>query len=106
MSADNETSTIDVKQAVSASVQFVKNLYSDEVFGLQLEEVELSDDEQYWFVTVGFFREDPNKTMAINPVNPFRVVEDKAIRVYKVVKVDALSGKPLSMKIRETAQAI
>ena len=51
---------------------------------LSVEEIELSEDGRYWFVTLGF-----SLSYLIGP------------KSYKVFKVDAYTGEVLSMKIRE-----
>ncbi len=46
---------IDMKQAVQIALDFCHSLYAPEKLGdLLLEEVELSDDEKFWLVTIGF----------------------------------------------------
>jgi len=92
---------IDVKKAVSFSMQAIHDFYEgQELTDLALEEVEKTDDE--WLITLGFLV--PNK----NPVkhNVFSMAmaaanERQYIRKYKIFSVDAESGKILYMKIRE-----
>ncbi|OCR00587.1 hypothetical protein BCD67_11440 [Oscillatoriales cyanobacterium USR001] len=64
---------------------------------LRLEEVELSDDKKYWFITLGFSRPvDKSK----NPLADLVAVSSYE-RVYKVFKINAETGEVQSMKIRE-----
>ncbi len=92
---------IDVKQAVKIAFEYLSSLYEqDELHDLLLEEVELSDDELYWFVTLGF-----TQNLSVPP-GPYRHVDVLTIprystRVYKVIEIDANTGQALSMKIRK-----
>jgi hypothetical protein len=95
--------TIDVKQAVTAASAYLSELFpKGELHDLALEEVELSDDGQYWYVTMGF-----NRQLAIPRARPLRGLDGggytNAERVYKLIKVRASDGKPISMKIRFTS---
>ena len=90
---------IDVKQSINIAFEYFKELYKPEdLQDVSLEEVELSDDEQYWFVTLGFSR-PPSKLT--NPLQAF-AVQKLLPRDYKVVKIHTESGQVLSMKIRES----
>lgn len=92
---------IDVKQAVQIAMNYVIDLYQQEnIFDLALEEVELSDDEQYWYITIGFTRQVQEPTDLL--LAPFRKQTE---RVYKVVTVRASDGVATSMKIRQLAAA-
>lgn len=92
---------IDIKQAVSIAIEFMKSLYDkSEILDLRLEEVELSDDAQYWLITLGFLRPSPAK-------HPFEAIaalgQPSYVRVYKVIKVNADTGDTMSMKIRSVS---
>lgn len=90
---------VDVKEAVSSATEFVKNLYKfSNLAEFMLEEVEISSDEQYWFVTFGFNR--PHRKPEAHPLDILK--SPQIVRVYKVIKVDAKTGQAQSMKIRET----
>lgn len=95
---------IDVKQAVSSASEFFKNLYDvSNLDELMLEEVAVSDDERYWFVTFGFShlqrRLQPPESHPLDIIKTYRPV-----RTYKVIKVNAETGQVRSMKIRETIE--
>lgn len=75
---------------------------------LLIEETELSEDEKYWLITIGFDREVEKRKNIIpnNPLMSPEVVEvisgrkQFAIeRVYKVFKVDSSTGEVVSMKM-------
>lgn len=70
-----------------------------------IEETELSEDEQFWLITIGFDREvDPNKkkiyvnSQAVADLFP-QVKTFTVERVYKTFKVDSSTGEVISMKI-------
>jgi hypothetical protein len=92
---------IGVKQAVQAAQDWVRQLYSD--FALQhlrLEEVELSEDERHWNITLGWIEPAvPENAFAATLSSGARVLP----RVYKALEVDVESGAVKSMKIREVA---
>jgi hypothetical protein len=77
---------LDVKEAAQRASQYFASLYADQdVSNVQLEEVELTDDGQYWLITLSY------------PSNAVFIDVD---RNYKVFKVDAKTGEVKSMKIR------
>ena len=99
---------ISAQEAVQAGFEYLKNLYAHELEGLDLEEIELAKDQQYWLVTLGYWKNKPkDRPEQVNPVpsipNPLvlHVPSANVIRVYKTIKIDAQSGEPISMKIRE-----
>ena len=86
---------IDVKQAVKVAGEFVDNLLPNEkLIDARLEEVELSGDEQLWYVTLSFLREPLKVSEALVGVPP--------TREYKVLTVESNTGNVLSMKIRDS----
>ncbi len=90
---------IDVKEAVEFAYDFVQQLPKvGDVNPITLEEVELTDDERYWLITLGLYR---SALPTIGPTDTFASkVLAKQEREYKVVKIHADSGKVQSMKIR------
>lgn len=76
---------LDVKDAAKKARDYLVTLFDyRELWGLSLEEAELSDDGRYWLITLSF-------------------LEDRQLgpRNYKILKLDSESGDVLSMKIRE-----
>lgn len=89
---------MDVKEAVHIALEYVNDLYSsEELNNLTLEEVELSEDEKNWLVTLGFTR------FLSQPTSPplQALTAPKSERVYKIFKIESETGKVLSMKMRE-----
>lgn len=85
--AKQSTSRIVPEAAVQRAMQYLRSLMTD-VRSPRLEELELSDNERFWFVTLSFDE-------------PAHGVLGYATRSYKIFKIDALSGEVRSMKIRE-----
>ena len=96
---------IDVKNAVQAALQYCGELFGDISKRLQLEEVVLSDDEKHWFITVGY---------DVPGALPFSALEDMIQglkprapeRKYKVVDVDAETGKVKAVKMRQPLERV
>ena len=80
---------IEVKAAANAAVAYLKQIF-EEANTIQLEEVEISDDEKYWLITLSFDQKDKYGNSYSN-----------RSRKYKTFKIDATTGNVLSMKIRE-----
>ena len=97
---DTKTHSVPVKTAVSNAIEFVRELYKDEeIKDILLEEVEFSESTNQWLITIGFMRnkmKDQSSSIA-NLILPEREI----VRKYKIVHIDAQSGEPISMKIRE-----
>jgi hypothetical protein len=91
---DTQIHSIPIKTAVSNAMQFIRELYAeDQIKDILLEEVEFSESANQWLITIGFII---NKIKE-NSILPYKEIDHK----YKIVHIDAQSGKPISMKIRE-----
>ena len=91
---------IDVRAAVKATLIYFKllqDLMGGETKNLRLEEVELSEDEKFWFITLGY---NVSNSVTNHPLETLGVgiVEN---REYKIFKVNAETGEVESMKIRK-----
>jgi len=91
----------DVKVAASAAqkylISLLKTMGNLDIKDLRVEEVEFSEDDQSWLITLGFTRpadrlEDPLGEVLATP---------RYRREYKIFKVDAETGQVKSMKIRQ-----
>jgi hypothetical protein len=86
---------IDVRQAAQSASNFIVSLYAGQSLSdVRLEEVEVSDDDKYWLITLSFLAQSPGYGVLNLPVLK---------RQYKILKVDRQTGDVLSMKIRELA---
>jgi hypothetical protein len=92
---DKANQPVDARQATESAFRCFETLFSKKlprVSDPSLEEIEMSKEGRYWLVTLGF-----NETPPINPYLPkFLQVP---LRKLKVFKVDAATGRVLSMKI-------
>jgi hypothetical protein len=97
-----EHAGIDVKEAVSIARAFLHELYqSEELRDLLLEEIELTDDEQNWFITFGFGAPRAPKTGFEAMKAGIGLSEPIYERIYKTIRVRASDGEVRAMKIRE-----
>ena len=89
---------IGAKQAVAAALKYFGELFPHSTyFNVLLEELEGSEDEDYWFVTIGF---DSRPTLPVMGGKMAEIFGKPPARHYKTFKVSATSGKITSMKIR------
>ncbi|NET10810.1 MAG: hypothetical protein F6K16_40210 [Symploca sp. SIO2B6] len=96
---ENPEDRVSVKSAVETAINYVKDLYANcNLRDLMLEEVEFSEAADQWLITVGFsLPETKEETQSlIMPSKTSRALS----RRYKVVNINAATGKPVSMKIR------
>jgi len=86
---------IEVKQAVANAVGFLREIYDEEgLRDVRLEEVELSEDEGMWQITLSFHRAGGESTSSDLAAAIFTK------REFKTVAVSSATGKVQSMKIR------
>lgn len=91
---------IDVKKAAIAAQEYLLSLWGgmgEKVQDLRVEEVEISEDDKFWLITLGFSR------LADRVEDPLGEVLDtpRYRREYKIFKVDADTCQVKSMKIRQ-----
>ncbi len=82
---------VDVKYATQNAFKYLKELQEGDIQGILLEEVEITEDEKFWLITLSFL--DPEQ----------RVPEILNIprRKYKIFKINSTTGQVVSMKIRK-----
>ena len=93
MPAAKEKNQIDARGAALAAANYFQKIYSDAT-AFSLEEIELSADEAYWLITLSFEYRPRSGTGWAASLQPPKTK-------YKVFKVDARTGKVISMKIRK-----
>ncbi len=87
---------IDAKLAVQQAMQAMGELYqAEQTPQLTLEEIELSQDERYWRVTLSFARAATRKS-AIEAMTG-----QEGVPIYKVLEIDVETGHVHSMKSRK-----
>ena len=87
---------ISVKQATDNSVNFLKTIDSS-VEDILVEEVEFDTINQEWLITLSF-------SHLIVPTRNLSSVFNEKTK-YKIFRIDSLTGKVLSMKIRQLSAA-
>jgi hypothetical protein len=97
---------ITVKQAVNKALEFVQEIIpKEELISPRLEEVELSSDEHVWSITISFiWKTDKIPSLAEEIEDRYGSTSGSYSaenREYKLISIDAETGKPLSMKIRQ-----
>lgn len=80
--ASKKKKTVNVKMAGKQAIKYLCDI-EDAVYDVQLEEVEKSDDGNFWLITLSY-----NTGILSN-------------KKYKIFKIDISSGEVLSMKIRK-----
>ena len=92
---------LDIKEVVKNGVTFLKNLYEN-ASGILVEEVEMDDQQQYWFITLSY-RLTRRSSVVDEPttLQSLAFLYPSKDRSYKTLKIDAKTGAVLSMKIRE-----
>ncbi|EDZ93214.1 MAG: hypothetical protein P5702_13995 [Limnospira sp. PMC 1291.21] len=91
----------DVKAAAIAAKQYLISLWETmgnlDIQDLRVEEVELSEDDQSWLITLGFTRPADRLEDPLGEV----LETSRYRREYKIFKVDAETSQVKSMKIRQ-----
>ena len=96
-----QSSKLDVRAAVGVARNYfssIQDLISLEIQDIRLEEVELSEDEQFWLVTLGY---NLPKPASPNSLIPEMIKGVEFERYYKIIKINADTKEVESMKIRE-----
>jgi len=85
-----------VREAVGKAIAFFRELQEqagEQVSGLEVEEVEKSDNDQYWLITLSYLRKPTGMEQVVGAL--------KRERSYKSFKVNAETGEVISMTIRQ-----
>ena len=91
---------VDVKQAVIKAMSYLKELYRiDQFKDVLLEEVDLSEDNKFWNVTIGFTR--VQESTSGGPMATLIGQSAEFKREYKVFRIDAKTGDLRSMRSRK-----
>jgi hypothetical protein len=93
-----EDQAIGIRAAVQAARKYMKEANEGTLEDVQLEETELTDDDETWLITLSFLRKEPLSDAPWQTA--VGALYQNKVRVYKTVTVDARTGKARSMKIR------
>jgi len=80
------------KEAAQKAIEYLVNFYRD-TKNLLLEEVDVSEDNKFWLITLSFDSTIPQSALDI--------AIGKKSRDYKIFEIDKMTGEVKSMKIRE-----
>lgn len=98
--AEQLATMVGIKTAVKAAVDFLSGLYEGQgIRDVRLEEIQLSEENDCWLVTLSFQQLVPSTNPLAGVLQ--NVMPPQYERVYKVVAVDARTGDPKSLKIRQ-----
>lgn len=86
---------LDVKKAVELARASLSDVLQVPASQVLLEEVELSEDQQFWLITLSYSAAEPAPVLLFAGQN----------RAYKIVKLQADTGALVSIKIRTLAAA-
>jgi hypothetical protein len=102
MAEATQTNGLSVQDAVRVAASHLQTLFPNRQHVL-LEEVELSEDDRYWSVTLSFIEFIPTDGpgTATNLGQAMHQALGIGPRRYKILKVDRVSGQVRSVKIRE-----
>ena len=99
---------VDIRKAVSVARDYLKSVKDlvteseEQIRDLRLEETELTDNEQYWLITLSYDVPIPEyRTQLRALINTLNRVEKKYEKEYRIFKIDTQTGEVKSMKIRE-----
>ncbi len=82
---------VDFKEAAQKALSHFRDVMQDAAYqNICVEEIEKSEDGQFWFVTIGYDA----------PTNDSSYALSSTVRRYKVFKVDILTEEVVSMKVR------
>lgn len=84
---------IDARAAANAAARYFRQLYPN-VSSCSLEEVELSEDDRYWLITLGF-------EVSAKAGGGIPLLLQPPKTKFKVFKVNAQTGEVVSMRIRK-----
>jgi hypothetical protein len=93
---------INVKEATQIALEYFADLFKGKnVLGVELEEVEKTEDDQYWLITLGYHI--PNQAISGGILDVMR--GPTMPRKYKTFKVNSQTREVVAMKIRDVSGA-
>ena len=91
---------MDVKEAVGKAMDYLKDMYRiDQFKDVLLEEVDLSEDNKFWNVTIGFTRRQ--ESTSGGPMATLIGQSTEFKREFKIFQIDAENGALRSMRSRK-----
>ncbi len=95
---------MDVREAVAKAREYVSDVYAgEEIKCIGLEEIRFDDAENFWKVTIGFYRpwdrDTSSLTTRLRELHGADPV-DRRRRAFKVIQIDDESGRIVAMTHR------
>ena len=87
---------IDVIKAAHLAMIYFRRIYRSGFMRIKIEEVEMTEDERYWLITVGY---DIPGTSGVTITEAIGGKKRMPLREYKELKIDAITGEVKYMKI-------
>ena len=107
MAEQMQTPKIDARAAVRAAANYLQSIQDlIPAENLRLEEVEISEDKNFWLITLGFNepKKKPknanNPSLGNNPLLGIAGIATSETRQYKIFRVNSHTGEVEAMKIR------
>lgn len=96
---------VDVKAAAKVSSEYllsIQDMLESPIQELTLEEVEISDDQNHWLITLGYSVKISEKKSNLFAVTSLQEsLQPQLQRKYKIFKINRENGDVESMKIRQ-----
>lgn len=90
-----------MKEIVDTAIQFLHQLYDQkELRNVMLEELEHSEEDSLWLITLGFDAPYYDNSVAFNLSQALQK-SPSSQRVYKTIQIDDQTGEAVAMKIRK-----
>jgi len=93
-----ETKKIDVMKATQIAMLYFRKLYRTGLMRVRIEEAEMTKDEKYWLITIGY---DIPGTSGASIADSLAGKRPLPLREYKEIQVDATTGEVKYMRIRK-----
>ena len=96
---------IDAKQAAIAAIAYFQDVMgSEKITDILLEEIELTEDERLWLVTLSGLIPKAKEELEVDNLSAIAAIMrplSRWRRVYRMFKLDAANGLVKSMKMRQ-----
>lgn len=82
---------VNAREAVQIATDYFAVLFHLPATDIAPEEIERTDDGKYWLITLGYTLARSGGFAGLGG----------GTRAYKIIKIDAYTGEPLSMKVKK-----
>ncbi len=96
---------VDVKQAATVATSYFMELMggTDKIIDILLEEIELTEDERFWLITLSALVPTPKEAIDATSMGVIAAIMQvpKWRRIYRIFKINTDTGTVKSMKMRQ-----